>query len=152
VLVSGVQPGQAAAAAGLQPGDRLMRLDGQPLSGGQSGVAALVERIKAAPEQTLRLDAERNGQTAWYTREGIAFYGAAGPALRELRPHRYLNRYRILLTSERTGRTVLVWVVDWCSCQGTGSPRLIDLAPAVWDALGVPLSRGITPVTIEFLD
>jgi hypothetical protein len=97
-------------------------------------------------------DAERNGQTAWYTREGIAFYGAAGPALRELRPHRYLERYRILLTSERTGRTVLVWVVDWCSCAGAGSPRLIDLAPTVWDALGVPLSRGITPITIEFLD
>ena len=97
-------------------------------------------------------DAERGSMSSWYTREGIEFYGAAGPALRELRPHRYLDRYRILLTSERTGRTVLVWVVDWCSCQGTGSPRLIDLAPAVWDALGVPLSRGVTPVTIEFLD
>jgi membrane-associated protease RseP (regulator of RpoE activity) len=63
VLVSGVQPGQAAAAAGLQPGDRIVSLDGTPLGGGQSAVAALVERIKAAPDQTLRLDAERNGQT-----------------------------------------------------------------------------------------
>jgi len=62
VLVSGVLPGQAAAAAGLQPGDRLVGLDGQTLGGGQAAVAALVERIKAAPDQTLRLDAERGGQ------------------------------------------------------------------------------------------
>ena len=63
VLVSGVQPGLAAAAAGLQPGDRILSLNGSDLGGGQSAVAALVERIKAAPEQTLRLEAERNGQT-----------------------------------------------------------------------------------------
>ena len=63
VLVSGVQPGQAAAAAGLQAGDRILSLNGSDLGGGQSAVAALVERIKAAPDQTLRLDAERNGQT-----------------------------------------------------------------------------------------
>jgi membrane-associated protease RseP (regulator of RpoE activity) len=63
VLVSGVQPGLAAAAAGLQPGDRILSLDGSDLGGGQSAVVALVERIKAAPDQTLRLEAERNGQT-----------------------------------------------------------------------------------------
>ena len=63
VLVSGVQPGLAAAAAGLQPGDRILSLNGSDLGGGQSAVAALVERIKAAPDQTLRLEAERNGQT-----------------------------------------------------------------------------------------
>ncbi|NQV10181.1 MAG: site-2 protease family protein, partial [Cyanobacteria bacterium] len=48
VLVSGVQPGQAAAAAGLQAGDRILSLNGNDLGGGQSAVAALVERIKAA--------------------------------------------------------------------------------------------------------
>ncbi|MEB3104405.1 MAG: site-2 protease family protein, partial [Cyanobacteriota bacterium] len=46
VLVSGVQPGQAAAAAGLQPGDRLLRLEGTSLGGGQQAVANLVTRIR----------------------------------------------------------------------------------------------------------
>jgi membrane-associated protease RseP (regulator of RpoE activity) len=63
VLVAGVQPGQAAAAAGLQPGDRILAVDGQDLGGGQSAVAALVQNVKGAPDQTLRLQAERSGQT-----------------------------------------------------------------------------------------
>lgn len=62
VLVAGVQGGQAAAAAGLQPGDRILAVDGRDLGGGQSAVAALVQRVKSAPEQTLRLQAERQGR------------------------------------------------------------------------------------------
>jgi RIP metalloprotease RseP len=62
VLVSGVQAGQAAAAAGLQPGDRLMSLQGQALAGGQRAVADLVERIKAAPALPLALEVERGGR------------------------------------------------------------------------------------------
>jgi membrane-associated protease RseP (regulator of RpoE activity) len=62
VLVAGVQPGQAAAAAGLQPGDRILAVDGRDLGGGQSAVAALVDNVKGAPEQTLRLKAERAGK------------------------------------------------------------------------------------------
>jgi len=62
VLVSGVQAGQAAAAAGLQPGDRILAVDGSDLGGGQSAVSQLVERVKAAPEQTLELKAERSGR------------------------------------------------------------------------------------------
>ncbi len=61
VLVAGVQPGQAAAAAGLQPGDRILAVDGRDLGGGQSAVAALVQSVKGAPDQTLRLQAERAG-------------------------------------------------------------------------------------------
>ena len=63
VLVAGVQPGQAAAAAGLRPGDRVLAVDGRDLGGGQSAVAALVERVKGAPDQSLRLRAEREGTT-----------------------------------------------------------------------------------------
>jgi membrane-associated protease RseP (regulator of RpoE activity) len=62
VLVSGVQAGQAAAAAGLQPGDRILAVDGSDLGGGQGAVSQLVERVKAAPEQTLELKAERSGR------------------------------------------------------------------------------------------
>ncbi len=62
VLVAGVQDGQAAAAAGLHAGDRILSVDGRDLGGGQSAVAALVQSVKGAPDQTLRLQAERAGK------------------------------------------------------------------------------------------
>ena len=62
VLVAVVQNGQPADAAGLQAGDRILSLEGQKLAGGQEAVAELVERIRQAPGQSLRLEAERNGQ------------------------------------------------------------------------------------------
>jgi rare lipoprotein A (peptidoglycan hydrolase) len=62
----------------------------------------------------------------------------------------------VLVTSETTGRAVLVWVVDFCECRGGDerpkNDRLIDLAPDVWHALGIPLHRGVTRVTVELLD
>jgi membrane-associated protease RseP (regulator of RpoE activity) len=61
VMVAAVQAGQAAAGSGLRPGDRIVAVDGTPLAGGQEAVMALVERIKDAPDRTLRLEAERNG-------------------------------------------------------------------------------------------
>ena len=62
VLISGVQQGQAAAASGLKAGDRILAVDGRDLGGGQSAVSQLVELVKGAPDQTLRLQAERQGQ------------------------------------------------------------------------------------------
>ena len=98
-------------------------------------------------------DATRGGGSSWYTRQGILFYGAAGPALREIVPSKYKGRYQILVTSTLTKRSIYVDVVDWCSCTaGTPSPsddRVIDLSPNVWRALGVPLGRGVMPITIE---
>ena len=100
-------------------------------------------------------DAERHGTTAWYTRAGIKFYGAAGPDLRREIKHKWRNQYRVIVRSEITGRAVIVWIVDYCECRGgdkkPGNDRLVDLAPAIWDALGVPLWRGVTPVTVEIL-
>ncbi|MCU0528708.1 MAG: RIP metalloprotease RseP [Cyanobium sp. Prado107] len=61
VLVSGVQAGQPAALAGLQPGDRIVSLGGETLAGGQQAVAELVQRIQASPGQSLELVAERSG-------------------------------------------------------------------------------------------
>jgi hypothetical protein len=100
-------------------------------------------------------DATRGGSSSWYTRAGIKFYGAAGPDLRKERAHEWRNRYRVIVSSKITGRAVIVWIVDYCECRGgdkkPGNDRLVDLAPAIWDALGVPLWRGVTPVTIEVL-
>ena len=111
-------------------------------------------------------DATKNN--AWYTRKdgGSArnqqggpyrFYGAAGPELRLHHNFTYATKpYTVLITSVATGRSVLVWVVDWCSCKGRvkvdGDERLIDLAPEVWDALGVSKSRGIMKIKLAILD
>ncbi|MCP9774048.1 RIP metalloprotease RseP [Cyanobium sp. WAJ14-Wanaka] len=62
VLVAAVQPNQAAALAGLKPGDRIISLAGQPIGGGQEAVAELVKTIQGAPSRTLPLVAERQGQ------------------------------------------------------------------------------------------
>jgi len=100
-------------------------------------------------------DATRGGSSSWYTRAGIELYGASGPDLRREKAHEWRNRYRVIVSSKVTGRAVVVWIVDFCECRGgdkkPGNDRLVDLAPAVWDALGVPLWRGVTPVTIEIL-
>lgn len=100
-------------------------------------------------------DAERNGQSSWYTRDGIEFYGAAGPALREIMKHEWRNSYRIIITAQKTQRSVIVNVVDYCECLGgdkdARNDRLIDLAPAVWNALDVPLGIGVMQVSIEIL-
>ena len=62
VVVSGVQPGLAAAVAGLQTGDRIVALDGSSLGGGQSAVGLLVNQIRSAPGHTLALQVDRQGR------------------------------------------------------------------------------------------
>ncbi|MEY2748343.1 MAG: metalloprotease RseP [Cyanobacteriota bacterium] len=83
VLVAGVQGGQAAAAAGLRGGDRILAVNGQDLGGGQSAVAALVEQVKGAPSQTLRLQAERgnNRLTLSLTPADVGGIGRIGAQL-----------------------------------------------------------------------
>ena len=101
-------------------------------------------------------DATMGGRSStWYTRAGIELYGAAGPALRKVKQHYWRTAWPVLITSTLTGKSVVVQVVDECSCWGvranTSDDRLIDLAPAVWHALGVNLGRGVTPVTLKVL-
>ena len=55
VMVVAVQPGEAAAQAGLQAGDRILSLNGAPLGVGQKAVRSLVEHIQAQPGQSLEL-------------------------------------------------------------------------------------------------
>lgn len=100
-------------------------------------------------------DANRHGQSTWYTRAGIEWYAAAGPALRELLgdPDPYLEDYAVLITNVKTGRSAVVHVVDWCSCsEGNKFEKIVDLAPSLWVALSdQPLSVGIQTVTIQLL-
>jgi hypothetical protein len=95
-------------------------------------------------------DADRHGGSSWYTREGITLYAAAGPGLRELIETKWKMKPReIIIESRRTGLTVVAYVVDWCACHGGGkNERLVDLSPAVWDALGVDLKYGVMEVRI----
>lgn len=105
-------------------------------------------------------DATKNN--AWYTLpnkwgDAIKFYGAAGPKLRKIMGHKYMGKpYAIRVTSILTGESVKVWVSDYCGCQGKKNDpddtRLIDLAPEVWDRLGVDLGRGVMKVSIEILN
>lgn len=53
-----VVPDQAAARAGLRPGDRIVAIDGQPVATWTDAV----ERIRAAPGKPLRMDVQREGQ------------------------------------------------------------------------------------------
>jgi RIP metalloprotease RseP len=62
VLVSGVQPDQAAARAGLVAGDRITALGGHNLGGGQDAVSELVALVQQAPERSLDLSVERDGR------------------------------------------------------------------------------------------
>jgi rare lipoprotein A (peptidoglycan hydrolase) len=110
-------------------------------------------------------DATKNN--AWFTqqpRPGAAkrnqdgapypYYAAAGPSLRALAPFKWGKEpYAVKITNTRTGRSIIAWVVDTCSCYGKkadpNDDRVVDLSPAAFTALGVPLGRGIQAVTVE---
>jgi len=100
-------------------------------------------------------NAERGGQSTWYTRApySLTFYVAAGPALREQWGHKYRQRYQLKVTSPVTGRSAIVWVVDWCSCNGTkrrGDEKVADLSPALFTYLcGCGLGRGVQRVVFS---
>ena len=94
---------------------------------------------------------------AWYTRKSkwgdpVVFYAAAGPKLRDYLGDQnpYHEHYPLLITNPKTGKTILIVVVDWCQCsKGKKGEKLVDLSPAAFLALGVPLSRGIQKVYIS---
>lgn len=97
-------------------------------------------------------DADRGNLSTWYTRAGITLYGAIGRELREFKPHYWRTSWNVEVVSLLTGRSVIVHVVDECTCYGVKADptddRLIDLSPEVWQALGVPLSRGVMPIAL----
>jgi rare lipoprotein A (peptidoglycan hydrolase) len=103
-------------------------------------------------------DASKN--YAWYTRDPRAnaarynqegapypFYVAAGPELRALKPFKWGDKpYRVSIYNYKTKKEIIGWVVDVCVCK-----RLVDLSPAAFSALGVPLGRGIQKVKVTIL-
>lgn len=100
-------------------------------------------------------DAARGPHSAWYTRAGVEYYGAIGATIRAYKQHYWRTSWEVRITSLITGRSIVVQVVDECTCYGVrktaGDERLIDLAPAVWQAMGVPLGRGVMPIVLEVL-
>lgn len=100
-------------------------------------------------------DAQRAGQSSWYTREGMTLYGAIGKTIRDYKQHYWRTSWDVRITSLLTGKSVIVHVVDECTCWGSrrdpNDDRLIDLSPRAWAVLGVPLSRGVMPITLEVL-
>jgi hypothetical protein len=101
-------------------------------------------------------DATKNH--AWYTRQNkwgkaITYYIAAGPALRHVIPNKWLMKpVAVRITSRLTGKSVIAYVVDWCGCLGAAKDpndtRVADLAPALFQKLGLRLGRGIMDVVI----
>jgi hypothetical protein len=98
-------------------------------------------------------DATKNN--AWYTRgdKPTLFYAAAGPALRKIKDFRWGKKpYRIIVENLRNGKAIVAWVVDWCQCRGqTNNEKLVDLAPAAFEALGVPLGHGVQRVRVTVI-
>ena len=146
VLVSGVQQGQAAAAAGLNAGDRITRLAGQTLGGGQSAVSALVDQIKAAPEQSLELEVERGGQTIalQLTPSDVGGIGRIGaqlqpngsetfrPARGPLEPLRQANHdFAVLLKRTVEGFTTLVTHFDTTASQVSGPVKIVEMGASL---------------------
>jgi hypothetical protein len=97
-------------------------------------------------------DADRGNLSTWYTRAGVDMYGAIGAEVRAFKPHRWRTSWNVEVISLLTGRSVIVQVVDECTCYGVRAnpddQRLIDLSPEVWAALGVPLGRGVMPIAL----
>jgi hypothetical protein len=100
-------------------------------------------------------DADRGNQSSWYTRQGITLYGAIGADVRAYKQHYWRTSWDVKITSLLTGKSVIVQVVDICTCYGVrndpNDDRLIDLSPRAWKVLGVPLSLGVMPITLEVL-
>lgn len=98
-------------------------------------------------------DATKN--SAWYTRgeKPTLFYAAAGPALRALKDFRWGKKpYRIIVENLKNGKAIVAWVVDWCQCRGQkNNEKLVDLSPAAFVALGVPLGNGVQKVRVTVL-
>ena len=113
----------------------------------------VVEPLLSVKGKATWYDATKNN--AWYTlgEKPTLFYAAAGPALRKIKEFRWGKKpYRIIVENLKNGRAIVAWVVDWCQCRGqTNNEKLVDLSPAAFVALGVPLGNGVQKVRVTVL-
>jgi len=146
VLVSGVQAGQPAALAGLQPGDRIVSLAGQPIAGGQQAVAALVDTVKGAPDRRLPLVAERGSrrlelQLTPSNAAGIGRIGAQlqpygneafRPARGPLEPIRQANSdFAALLSRTAGGFLTLITHFGETAGQVSGPVKIVEMGASL---------------------
>ena len=109
----------------------------------------IVEQVGAVSVGSGGRRGVASGVASWYCGHGSrctrgypgGLYAAAGPALRV-----GTWRGRSVLV-HMGGRSVRVTLID-CNCGPHAN--LIDLYTDVWDALGVPLSRGVLKVTVTW--
>ena len=59
ILVLATQPEKAAFKAGLEPGDKILKIDGNKLGVGDQAVSSLVRRIQSASEELISIEIER---------------------------------------------------------------------------------------------
>jgi hypothetical protein len=113
----------------------------------------VVEPLLSVKGKATWFDARRDGQSTWYVREPTLFYAAAGPALRKVKDFRWGKKpYRIIVENLKNGKAIVAWVVDWCQCRGqTDNEKLVDLSPAAFVALGIPLRNGVQKVRVTVL-
>lgn len=55
--------------------------------------------------------------------------------------------YAIQVCAKKTGRCAIARVVD--HCEGCTGKRLVDLSPALFEALGIPLHHGVVKITLR---
>ncbi|MDC3077750.1 RIP metalloprotease RseP [Prochlorococcus sp. AH-716-O05] len=59
ILVLATQPEKAAFKAGLEPGDKILKLEGNVLGVGDQAVSSLVRKIQSSSEESISIEIER---------------------------------------------------------------------------------------------
>ena len=59
ILVLATQPEKAASKAGLEPGDKILKIDGVILGVGDQAVSSLVKRIQSSSEESISIEIQR---------------------------------------------------------------------------------------------
>ena len=61
ILVLATQPEKAAALAGLEPGDKILKIESNTLGIGDQAVSTLVKKIQSSSEKPISIEIESDG-------------------------------------------------------------------------------------------